>query len=84
MEDTLEVYDRVLVNKLSYRFGDIERGDVVVFDDPNGDPADESVSRVDPAQPAGVGGPLTPKSEFIKRVIGVSGDTVEVGTEPLW
>lgn len=32
METTLFQPNRVLVNKLSYRFGDIDRGDVVVFD----------------------------------------------------
>jgi len=32
METTLSSDDRVLVNKLSYRFGKINRGDVVVFD----------------------------------------------------
>lgn len=32
METTLFGNDRVLVNKLEYRFGTIERGDVVVFD----------------------------------------------------
>jgi signal peptidase I len=32
METTLFGNDRVLVNKLEYRFGDIDRGDVVVFD----------------------------------------------------
>lgn len=32
MESTLFGDDRVLVNKLEYRFGEIERGDVVVFD----------------------------------------------------
>ncbi len=31
MENTLRVGDRVLVDKLSYRFHDIHRGDVVVF-----------------------------------------------------
>jgi signal peptidase I len=34
MTDTLNVNDRVLVNKLSYRIGDIERGDIVVFKKP--------------------------------------------------
>lgn len=34
MSDTLVVDDRVLVNKLAYRFGDVKRGDVVVFDRP--------------------------------------------------
>ncbi len=32
MEDTLFGDDRVLVNKLSYRFGSPSRGDVIVFD----------------------------------------------------
>ena len=32
METTLYQPNRVLVNKLSYTFGDIDRGDVVVFD----------------------------------------------------
>jgi signal peptidase I len=36
MLNTLQVDDRVLVNKLNYRFGDIERGDIVVFERPPG------------------------------------------------
>jgi signal peptidase I len=36
MVPTLEVGDRVLVNKLAYRWGDVERGDVVVFERPEG------------------------------------------------
>ena len=35
MEPTLHIGDRVLVNKLSYKFGDIERGDLVVFKRPD-------------------------------------------------
>ncbi len=34
MEPTLDVRDRVLVNKLSYRLHDIARGDVIVFERP--------------------------------------------------
>ena len=34
MERTLEIRDRVLVNKLSYRLHDVHRGDVVVFERP--------------------------------------------------
>lgn len=37
MASTLEKGDRVLVNKLSYRFGDPERGDVIVFERPPGE-----------------------------------------------
>jgi signal peptidase I len=36
MVPTLKVDDRVLVNKLSYRLGDPERGDIVVFEAPVG------------------------------------------------
>lgn len=35
MERTLEVRDRVVVNRLSYRFGDPSNGDIVVFDRPD-------------------------------------------------
>lgn len=38
MEDTLEISDRVLVNKLSYRLHDVNRGDVVVFKRPPAEP----------------------------------------------
>ncbi|HEX2043443.1 MAG TPA: signal peptidase I [Acidimicrobiales bacterium] len=36
MEPTLKIHDRVLVNKLSYDFHDVNRGDIVVFRTPNG------------------------------------------------
>lgn len=34
MEPTIQVNDRILANRLVYRFKDIERGDVIVFDPP--------------------------------------------------
>ena len=37
MEPTLKIGDRVLVNKLSYDFHDVNRGDVVVFRSPPGE-----------------------------------------------
>jgi signal peptidase I len=37
MEPTLRVGDRVLVNKLTYRFHEPRRGDVIVFKDPYGE-----------------------------------------------
>ena len=40
MVPTLKVGDRVLVNKLSYTTGDIDRGDIVVFDRPGGPGSD--------------------------------------------
>jgi signal peptidase I len=40
MEPTLEVGDRVLVNKLSYDLHDVNRGDLVVFERPDGTEGD--------------------------------------------
>ena len=55
MEPTLEDHQRLFVLKFTYRFDDVERGDVIVFRYP------EDLSR-----------------RFIKRVIGLPGDTVEI------
>ncbi len=38
MENTLLISDRVLVSKLTYRFSDVQRGDVIVFDNPDPKP----------------------------------------------
>lgn len=40
MEPELEIGDRVLVNKVSYRLHDINRGDIVVFERPDCDGSD--------------------------------------------
>ncbi len=40
MESTLQLQDRVLVNKVSYRLHDVNRGDVVVFRRPDDEPAE--------------------------------------------
>jgi signal peptidase I len=47
--------ERIFVNKFVYRFGDIQRGDIVVF-----------------------WFPLDPSKSYIKRVVGLPGDTVEI------
>ena len=78
MEDTLQINDRVLVNKLSYRFGDVERGDVVVFDDPRGVKEPESVPQAVIRNLLESVGLSTPKSEYIKRVIALPGETIQV------
>jgi signal peptidase I len=48
MIPTLEVHDRVLVNKLSYKLHPIHRGDIVVFTTPPGetDPIKDLIKRV--------------------------------------
>lgn len=38
MVPTLEIHDRVLVNKLSYRLHEVNRGDIVVFERANDEP----------------------------------------------
>jgi signal peptidase I len=55
MEPSFHEGDRVVVNKTVYFFGDPERGDVVIFEAPNGQ-----------------------HDDYIKRVIALPGDTVEV------
>lgn len=55
MEPTLQVDDRILVSKFSYRLGSIERGDVIVFHYP-----------------------LNPGKDFVKRVVALGGETVEL------
>ncbi len=46
MTDTLNVDDRVLVSKLSYRIGDVDRGDIIVFEKPPAAPG-ETITFVD-------------------------------------
>jgi len=80
MEPTLLPGDRVLVNKLAYRFGDVGRGDVVVFENP--DPAlqpDRSIlGSFVHWLGEGLGFAQPEDEDLIKRVIGVAGDTVEI------
>lgn len=59
MTDALGVGDRVLVNKVSYRFGQIDRGDIIVFHKPDNAGPSET-------------------EEFIKRVIGLPGEHLEL------
>jgi len=60
MLPTLEVHDRLIIDKVSYRFDEPDRGDIVVFN-----PTDELRRQ-------------NFKDAFIKRVIGLPGDRVEV------
>lgn len=83
MEDTLQVGDRVLVNKVVYHFRPIERGDVVVFDGTGsfiqGDPIEPEQNPLTwVARSLGELVGLAPPGDrdFIKRVIGVGGDRV--------
>lgn len=57
MNPTIMPSDRVLANRLVYRFRDVGRGDIVVFQPP---------------------AELNSSVPFVKRVVGVPGDTVEI------
>lgn len=82
MEDTLQIGDRVLVNRAVYNFRDIERGDVVVFDGSGSFVPPTVTPDRDPITGAFVWvgqsfGLVAPDStDFIKRVIGTGGDRV--------
>ncbi|MFF9089551.1 signal peptidase I [Streptomyces sp. NPDC014991] len=88
MQNTLQQGDRVLVDKLTPWFGsEPERGEVVVFHDPDNWLAGEPTPNPNPVQKVLSWIGLMPSAEekdLIKRVIGVGGDTVECkGSGPL-
>ena len=79
MEPTLQIGDRVLVNRVVYRFHPPRRGDIIVFSNPNAPPVHRN-----PASAAwhwmisGLGFQQGSPTDYIKRVIGEPGDTVKV------
>jgi signal peptidase I len=81
MVHTLEVGDRVLVSRMSYKLHEPHRGDVVVFTSPfetQGKGNDKSLpSRVLHTVLESVGLRQPSTEDFIKRVIGLPGETVE-------
>lgn len=78
MRDTLKIDDRILVQKVSYWFGGIERGDIVVFDDPANwlGEEDGEVPSNPITKALSVVGLYPTGGHLVKRVIGVGGDTV--------
>lgn len=77
MLPTLEINDRVMVSKLSYRLGDIDRGDLVVFETG----PDVRLSFPEAAIQAvldALGIRTSGREDLIKRVVAVEGDEVEI------
>ena len=84
MMPTLEVGERILVEKVTYLFGEPQRGDVVVFerslnpDAPPSPTADDSVFEdVVNAFKSLFGFPSGGEQDFVKRVMAIGGDTIE-------
>jgi len=81
MENTLQVGDRVLVNKVVYHFRGIARGDIVVFSGQDSwgpdapPPSSDPVVRVFDDVLSGLG-LHDDQTYYIKRVIGLPGDHV--------
>jgi len=81
MENTLEIGDRVLINKVVYHLRPIHRGDIVVFDgtgswDFNNPPPSSNIFTKVADDLEGVIGISHDSSIYIKRVIGLPGDHV--------
>lgn len=80
MVPTLEIGDRVLVNRLAFRLGEPERGEIVVFADRAGAERNNANPLAGGLRSLAAGLGLAPPSEqdFIKRVIGLPGETIEI------
>lgn len=83
MENTLQIGDRIAVNKFGALFSEIKRGEVVVFADPDNwlgaAPEDSNNGITGQLKNALITLGVVPdpaKQFLIKRVIGVGGDTV--------
>ncbi|MGW8401045.1 signal peptidase I, partial [Streptomyces lydicus] len=81
MENTLQIGDRVLVNKLAYRFGGgPARGDVVVFDGTGSfvhrEQGENPVTGLLRATGAALGLARPAETDYVKRVVGIGGDHV--------
>jgi len=81
MENTLQINDRVLVNKIVYHIRDIHRGDIVVFNgdgswDPGTIPVNGNIFQQFADGFASMFGFGHPGDILIKRVIGIPGDRV--------
>jgi signal peptidase I len=80
MEHTLDIGDRVLVNKVVYHLHPPRRGDIIVFSDPHptAQPHRSWLSAFIHWLTDGLGVTQNPNKDFIKRVIGLPGEVVEI------
>jgi signal peptidase I len=79
MEPTLDVGQRVLVNRFLYHFTDPDIGDIVVFHPPAGaDGGDQCGAPPNPEQACARPTATRSDQNFIKRIVAGPGDTLSV------
>jgi signal peptidase I len=80
MVPTLEIGQRVLVNRIGARFGDPDVGDVVVFHPPSGAEQDNTCGSGPPPEGQVCDQPTREKADvnFIKRVVAGPGDRIAI------
>ena len=78
MEPTLDVGQRVLVNRIGSRFSDPEVGEVMVFHPPAGSDGNVCGGPKESDQPCGLPTPQKANVNFIKRVVAGPGDRLAI------
>jgi signal peptidase I len=80
MDPTLNVNQRVLVDRVSFRFSEPHRGDIIVFKPPKGADDDRCGNPAQPANRQPCEKPTAGESDenFIKRVVAEPGDLIHV------
>lgn len=81
MEPTLMVNDRILVDKITYRFRDLQRGEVVVFEGdelPTLDQARGPLETILHGIGQLIGIAPANARDYVKRVIGLPGDRIRI------
>ena len=81
MVPTLEVGERVLVNRIGQRIGEPHVGDIVVFHPPAGAESaagSQCGARMRSGAPCDEPTPQKAKVNFIKRIVGGPGDTIRI------
>jgi signal peptidase I len=83
MEPTLDIGQRVLVNRIGTHFGNPSVGDIIVFHPPAGADSQPPVcgapsQGVSTTTPCSVASTQRSSQTFIKRVVGVGGDRISI------